>query len=259
MKILKRDYPMKTNKKMKYFCGGLAVVTSLLLWSPLQGNAFSQSGGKGGVGVGNMAGESAAAGISGKVAETMDSGGYTYVLLDKSGVKTWVAIPQTKVVLGSEITCLSGAVMGNFNSTTLNRTFERIVFSPGLASASSAAAQTKTAAPSSAEAIKVSKSEAPTAQTIGEIFEKKDALANKPVAVQAKVVKLSSGIMGKNWLHLQDGTGNQAAGTNDLVVTTDALPKVGEVITVKGNLSLDRDFGGGYFYNVIIEGAEIAR
>lgn len=103
----------------------------------------------------------------------------------------------------------------------------------------------------------MSKAEGATAYTVGEIFEKKDALANKPVEVKAKVVKLSSGILGKNWLHLQDGTGSQAAGTNDLVATTDSVPTVGDVVTVRGNLSLDRDFGAGYRYGVIIEGAEI--
>lgn len=103
----------------------------------------------------------------------------------------------------------------------------------------------------------MSKAEGANAQTVGEIFEKKDALANKPVAVHGKVVKVSRGIMGKNWLHLQDGTGSQAAGTNDLVVTTDSLPEVGAVVTIKGNLSRDRDFGAGYRYGVIIENAEV--
>jgi hypothetical protein len=71
------------------------------------------------------------------------------------------------------------------------------------------------------------------------------------------VVKVSRGILGKNWLHLQDGTGSQAAGTNDLVVTTAALPEVGQVVTIKGNLSRNRDFGAGYRYGVIVEDAEV--
>jgi hypothetical protein len=103
----------------------------------------------------------------------------------------------------------------------------------------------------------VSKAEGAEARTVGEIFEKKDSLANKPVAVQGKVVKVSRGILGKNWLHLQDGTGSQAAGTNDLVVTTAALPEVGQVVTIKGNLSRNRDFGAGYRYGVIVEDAEV--
>jgi len=195
--------------------------------------------------------------VSGKVLETMNSGGYTYVLVEKGGVNTWVALPLTKVEVGSEIACRPGMPMGNFNSTTLNRTFDRIIFSPGLASGAGAPAATAVPAAAPAAAITVSKAEGADAQTVAEIFEKKASLANKPVEIQARVVKISRGIMGKNWLHLQDGTGSKAAGNNDLVVTTDSLPPLGSVVTVKGNLSLDRDFGAGYRYGVIIEGAEV--
>jgi len=226
----------------------LVLAASLLLWNPLQASAGAGMGG---------GGDQAMQGVSGKVVETMNSGGYTYVLVDKDGAKTWVALPQSAITVSSEITCQPGMEMNNFKSPSLNRTFERIVFSGGIAPVGPVAAPTPAAAPAPAEAITVSKAEGANAQTVGEIFEKKDALANKPVAVQGKVVKVSRGIMGKNWLHLQDGTGSQAAGTNDLVVTTDALPEIGAVVAIKGNLSRERDFGAGYFYDVIIENAEV--
>ena len=249
---------MNASKRMKCFRAGLVLATSLLLWNPLQASAFAPQGGAGMAGGGMAAGGPSMQGVSGKVLETMDSGGYTYALVEKGGVKTWVALPQSPIAVGSEIACQPGMVMKNFKSTSLNRSFKSIVFSAGLASAGGSVAPASAAASAPTEAITVSKAEGPNAHTIGEIFEKKDTLANKPVEVQAKVVKLSKGIMGKNWLHLQDGTGSQAAGTNDLVVTTDSVPRVGDVVTIKGNLSLDRDFGAGYRYGVIIEGAEVA-
>ncbi len=70
--------------------------------------------------------------ISGKVIETMNSGGYTYVLVEGNGKKTWVAGPQTQVKVGQQVTCQPGMVMTNFTSKTLNRTFESIVFSCGI-------------------------------------------------------------------------------------------------------------------------------
>jgi hypothetical protein len=70
--------------------------------------------------------------LSGKVLETMNSGGYTYVSLEKNGKKTWVAMPATAVKVGQEITCQPGAEMRNFTSKTLNRTFESIIFSGGI-------------------------------------------------------------------------------------------------------------------------------
>jgi len=78
----------------------------------------------------NMA--QAGASLSGKVVETMNSGGYTYVSLEKDGKKTWVAIPQTAVKVGQELTCQPGMEMKNFTSKTLKRTFESIIFSGGV-------------------------------------------------------------------------------------------------------------------------------
>ncbi len=74
----------------------------------------------------------AGGGLSGKVVETMDSGGYTYVSLENGGKKIWVAIPQTKVKVGQQVTCQPGMEMKNFQSKTLKRTFDSIIFSGGI-------------------------------------------------------------------------------------------------------------------------------
>jgi hypothetical protein len=92
--------------------------------------------------------------------------------------------------------------------------------------------------------------------TVAEVFEGKDQLAGQPVVVRGKVVKSNPGIMGKNWLHVRDGSG--AEGTNDLTVTTaGAVPNVGDTVVVKGVLALNKDFGMGYQYDVIVEDAEV--
>ena len=70
--------------------------------------------------------------LSGKVVETMNSGGYTYVSLENNGKKTWVAMPETKVKVGQNVTCQPGMPMDNFTSKTLKRTFDRVIFSGGL-------------------------------------------------------------------------------------------------------------------------------
>jgi predicted small lipoprotein YifL len=93
-------------------------------------------------------------------------------------------------------------------------------------------------------------------KTVAEVFAEKDALAGKAVTVRGKVVKVNAGIMGKNWLHVRDGSG--ADGTNDLTVTTiGALPEVGNTVVVTGPLTLNKDFGMGYAYDVIVEDAEV--
>jgi hypothetical protein len=63
--------------------------------------------------------------------------------------------------------------------------------------------------------------------------------------------------MGRNWIHIQDGTGAAADGTHDLLVTTDAVAKIGDVITVTGTVAVDKDFTAGYAYAVMLEGAKI--
>jgi hypothetical protein len=92
--------------------------------------------------------------------------------------------------------------------------------------------------------------------TVAEVFAGKDQLTGQPVVVRGKVVKSNPDIMGKNWLHVRDGSG--AEGTNDLTVTTaGAVPNVGDTVVVKGVLALNKDFGMGYQYDVIVEDAEV--
>ena len=83
--------------------------------------------------------------VSGKVVETMDSGGYSYALVEKDGDKTWVALPKSSIAVGDEITCKTGMVMNNFHSSSMNRTFEHIVFSGGITSSSGSTAHPDTA------------------------------------------------------------------------------------------------------------------
>ena len=71
--------------------------------------------------------------ISGKVLESMNSGGYSYInLLKKDGGKIWIAVPETKITVGDQMSFKEGLVMTNFQSKTLNKTFEKISFIPGI-------------------------------------------------------------------------------------------------------------------------------
>ena len=92
-------------------------------------------------------------------------------------------------------------------------------------------------------------------KTIAQIFSEKESLKNKTVKVRGKVVKFNSGIMNRNWIHIQDGTDNE--GEYDLLITSDESAKVGDIIIAEGQLSTDKDFGAGYFYPVLVEDAKI--
>jgi preprotein translocase subunit YajC len=199
--------------------------------------------------------------ISGKVVETMDSGGYTYVNLQKNGNTTWVAVPQMKVTVGQEMSFAPGMVMNNFKSNSLNRTFDTIVFSTGIAGQESKVSWQKSSEGKQTETkkIKVEKASGPNAYTVAELYEKSASLDKKNIVVKGQVVKVSQGIMGKNWVHIQDGSGDASKGSHNIVATTQDLPSVGDTVTAKGTLYKDKDFGSGYKYAVIVEEASVKK
>ena len=198
--------------------------------------------------------------LSGKVVETMDSGGYTYVNIEKDSKSTWLAIPQTKITVGKEMSFKPGSVMTDFSSKSLNRTFDSIIFSGGVEGATETSSMDNKAAVTSPTAVsKVKKAEGADAYTVAELYAKQAELDKKSVVLSGKVVKFSAQIMGKNWAHLQDGSGDASKGTNDLLVTLQETLAVGDTVTVQGTLSKDRDFGSGYKYAVIIEDAIVKK
>ena len=206
--------------------------------------------------------------LSGKVVETMNSGGYTYIQIEKDTKKTWLAVPKADVKVGQEISAYPGSTMPNFMSKSLNRTFDAIIFSPGLINNSSVIpdadphASQKSApvsAPIKNEPIKVDKASGTDAYTVEELYSKKSSLDKKNVVVRAKVVKVSTGIMNKNWFHIQDGSGKAGDGTNDIIATSTDMASVGDTVTVSGTLVRDMDIGSGYKFDVMIEQAKIKK
>jgi hypothetical protein len=207
--------------------------------------------------------------ITGKVLETMESGGYTYVYLQqKKGKKIWVAFPKAKVRVGKQVSLFAGGEFKNFKSKTLNRTFDRIIFSLGPVPKNGAKGgkPQQMAMPGGSmeamvppENIKIDKASGANAYTVAELFAQKGKLSGKKVVVKGKVVKVSQSIMQRNWVHLQDGTGSAEKKNHDLVVTMTALPADGQIVTVTGTLMKDKDFGMGYKYDVIIESADIVK
>ena len=200
---------------------------------------------------------------SGKVVETMDSGGYTYVQVDTGSEKIWAAAPQFKVKVGDPVVVPAGMSMPNYHSKTLNRDFAQLYFVSQIMVGGAEAMNQPAQASTPNERTKVDAAnvdfkglkKAEGGSTIAEIFANKAALAGKEVKIRAKVVKYSPAIMGKNWIHLEDGTG--AADAKDLTVTTKADAKVGDTVLVTGKVTLDKDFGYGYKYGLILEDAQV--
>lgn len=218
------------------------------------------------------------AGTSGTVVETMNAGGYTYVYVDNGSEKIWAAAPEFKVAVGDEVMVPEGMAMHNYHSQTLNRDFEVVYFVESVLNASSPTMAHSSAmgaamgggemqipaghpsingskAPESVDLTAIKKADG--GMTIAEIYAGKADLSGKTVILRGKVVKFSPQIMGTNWLHLQDGSGDLKTGNHDLTVTSHVDVNIGDTVLVTGVLTVDKDFGYGYKYDLIMENADV--
>lgn len=225
--------------------------------------------------------------LTGTVLETTDAAGYTYLKLQTADGESWAAVNEAKVAVGDVVTVLNPIAMTGFESPTLNRTFDEIWFGtlgpgsgptpsegfplarssdpsapampPAMPPAMAAQHAQAAAGPETTEKISVAKAEGPDGRSVAELFAQRAALNGKTVAVRGKVVKYNSGIMGKNWIHLRDGSGSPEAKDHDLTVTTNDVVAKGDVVLATGKVAVDRDFGSGYTYTLVLEEAKVTK
>ena len=235
--------------------------------------------------------------VQGEVLEVLNVANFTYLRLKTQDGETWAAVINTPIKQGAKVTIENATVMRNFESKTLKKTFPMIVFGTlGGAAGSAASGQSPHGVGNTGENamsgsamggsamggsatgghalgtayatipakkldqindVHIPKAKGPNAKTVAEIIKKSVALKDKTVVVRGKVVKYNAGIMGKNWIHLRDGSGSAADNTNDILVTTTNETKLDDVVTVKGIVHNDKDFGAGYAYKVLIEEATL--
>lgn len=206
--------------------------------------------------------------MRGQVLETMDAGSYTYVKVRTAQGEVWAAAPTTVVAVGDEVSLPKGMLMKDFQSPTLDRTFPEIYFvnaieKPGTGSPAGGMGGGGEPGSEHAGAVMGGKAVAAGAvaraeggRTVAEIHGARTQLAGQRVKVRGQVVKSTSGVMGRNWLHIQDGSAEDANG--DLTITTAVEGvKVGDTILVEGTTVVDRDFGAGYRYEVLLEDAAV--
>jgi len=202
--------------------------------------------------------------LTGQVLEHIAAPPYSYVQIRTSRGDVWAAVNQAEIEKGSQVTVSSPMLMKNFESRSLKRTFDEIYFGT-LASGDAASAgaggdpHAGTASTTAPFDVNVEKAAGANARTVAETWAQAAAIAGKTVTIRGKVVKYNEGVMGKNWIHLQDGSGVATKGTNDLTVTSLDAASVGETVTITGTVRTNKDFGSGYVYRVIVEDAKVAK
>lgn len=202
------------------------------------------------------------------VKEVLQTNQYTYLRAIEAGKEIWLAVTKMDASEGDTYYFQGGLKMTAFASKELKRTFDEIFFIDNLAKhpgATTATAEVNTQnkqTVSTGSSVQPEKKEVSVKHdkddvTIASLYENKVKYAGKSIKVKGQVTKFNSGIMKKNWIHLQDGT--DFSGKFDFVVTTDQDVKVGDKVTVEGTITLDKDFGFGYYYEVLMEDAKVSK
>ena len=189
------------------------------------------------------------------VQEVIQATAYTYLKVKENDADAWVAIKKAQIEPGETISYANPLEMRDFTSKDLNRTFDRIYFVGGYDRGDGSSPAK--AAPGMKPTIDKKEISVEAAQggiSIGELFSNKDNYAGKTVIIKGQVTKFSPAIMSKNWVHLQDGTSGD--GKHDLTIPTQDVVAVGDVVTFEGIITLNKDFGAGYKYDVIMEEAK---
>ena len=187
--------------------------------------------------------------------------GYTYLLVKGRGPEYWIAVSATEIEVGESITYQGGMLMENFHSKELDRTFEKVLFLDGLEgsqpSPMGGMAGTTQGSEIKTDRLKTSIEAEEGTVSIAELYADPAAYEGKTIRVKGEVAKFNPNIMERNWIHLQDGTDFE--GKYDLTITSQEGFVVGQVLTVEGILALNRDFGYGYSYEVLLEKATLAK
>jgi hypothetical protein len=190
------------------------------------------------------------------VNEVIQAGVYTYLNVSEKKKTIWLAVPRMQASKGDKISYSGGLEMTDFVSKELNRTFSSVLFLESVNTGSVPVENSGMKSMVNGSGVKTERIDVLIEPgegciSIAKLLEGKTEYSGKIVKIRGKITKFNPAIMGKNWIHIQDGT-NFSDGF-DLTITTDSQPAVGDTVTFEGKITLKKDFGYGYFYDVIME------
>ena len=197
-----------------------------------------------------------------EVTEVVQTSNYTYLKVKENLGEKWVAVSRQDINVGDVYYYDDALQMNNFHSKELDRDFDVIYFVNQI-SKTPLGGQSQNAVTGQMPAHsgkvqteqndKISLKKGPNEITVAQIYANRDKYANQEVEIRGVVVKVNKSVMGKNWIHIQDGTSDN--NNFDLTITSQDVAEVNDEVTFKGKITLNKDFGAGYFYEVIMEDA----
>ena len=186
--------------------------------------------------------------------EVLPTDKYVFLRVAEKGEEFWIATGKQEVKVGGTYFYRNGLLKQNFESKTYNRIFDKIYLVSNIVSADHGAnpnAQITTNSPDSKTGSGVIQK--PGSIKLAEIIADPGKYENQIVQVSGKCVKINPNIMGRNWIHLKDGSQDDY----DFVITSNVPVPEGQVVTMTGVVRLNKDFGAGYTYEIIVENAEL--
>lgn len=195
-----------------------------------------------------------------KVLEVVQTSSYSYLKVSENSKDFWIAVGRVDAQIDDIYYYSAGLEMTNFHSKELDRVFETVYFVDGVSKTQTndvtQSSYTSTAKTNATELDANLKIEAVEGGlTIAEIYKNGDKYADQKILVRGKVVKVNKKIMDRNWIHIQDGTSDE--GLYDLTITSQEIVEVGDIVTFEGVVGINRKFGSGYSYGLIIEKAVV--
>ena len=188
----------------------------------------------------------------GVIKDVIHGGGYTYLEIEDAKKSYWIAVEGVEIPKGLEVRFEEEMRAKNFQSKALNRTYDELMFASNLQHRTNVSEKGNLALIT--DVVERSPYQKEGSMNVKEVLQKRPTLNGKTIAIRGKVVKASQNIMGRNWVHIQDGTG-EGSEVGRIVFTSKELPKVGDIVTASGVVAIDKDFGSGYIYKIIVENA----
>jgi hypothetical protein len=192
------------------------------------------------------------------VLEILPTTKYVYLKVKENDEPFWIATIKQNIEIGGAYYYKGGLLKTNFESKEHNKTFEKIYLVTSLVQSNhgnennSRSLNTKEKEQEISNTSKtnpVKNIPNPGSIKISELVNNIKKYEGKTVQLSGKCVKINPNIMGRNWIHLKDGSNDDF----DLVITSDTFVKEGSAITIKAIVSLNKDFGAGYKYDIILE------
>ena len=194
-----------------------------------------------------------------EVKEIIQANNYTYLKVKENLSERWVAVSKQEINVGDVYYYDGAMLMNDFKSKDLNRTFDEIYFVSQISKTPIGQKATGGSMPAHSGKVETQKLSSITLEkavgelTIAKVFEKRIEYTTNEFEIRGVVVKINKQVMGKNWIHIQDGT--DINGEFDLTITSQDLPEMNDEVVFKGKISVNKNFGSGYLYDVIMEDA----